>query len=72
MVHDFTEHRGGYVHVIDGGVLFDEENLSTGEAAKVFGPHRLRIGALESTELILIEVPLDYRTVGVWAGDRRG
>ena len=39
----------------------------TGDAAKIFGPEGVRIAADEETELILIDVPVRYTPVGVWA-----
>ncbi|HEX6221206.1 MAG TPA: hypothetical protein VF115_08945, partial [Acidimicrobiia bacterium] len=62
----FSDGRGGYVYVIDGAGVFDEEKVATGDAAKVFGPHHLTVAAVELTELILVDVPLEFRPVGVW------
>ncbi len=65
--HEFAEGRGGYVYLIDGEASFGDEKVTTGDAAKAFGPHNLRMRALEPSELILVDVPLEYRRVGVWA-----
>jgi redox-sensitive bicupin YhaK (pirin superfamily) len=64
----FSDGRGGYVYVIDGAGEFDEEKVAAGDAAKVFGPHDLTVAATEPIELILVDVPLEFRPVGVWAG----
>jgi quercetin 2,3-dioxygenase len=66
--HDFAEGRGGYVYMIEGKGTFDQETLEGGDAAKVFGPHVLTVTAVEPTEVILVDVPLEFRPVGVWAG----
>ncbi len=66
--HDFAEERGGYVYVIDGRATFDQEEVRGGDAAKVFGPHVLTVTAVEPTEVILVDVSLEFRPVGVWAG----
>jgi redox-sensitive bicupin YhaK (pirin superfamily) len=65
--HAFSDGRAGYLYLIDGEVVLDEERLATGDAVKVFGPHDLAIGAAGETELILIDVPAEYTPVGVWA-----
>lgn len=62
--------RGGYVYVIDGEASFDEEKVATGDAAKVFDGHELSIAATADSELILIDVPLDFEPIGVWAAGR--
>ena len=60
--------RGGYLYVMDGAVEVAGDKLATGDAAKIFGPEDLRITAVDDAELILIDVPLEFRPVGVWAG----
>lgn len=68
ITHRFDERRGGYVYVMDGEAILDEEKLGEGDAAKVSGPHELRVGASEAAELIVVDVPLEFHPVGVWAG----
>ncbi len=68
--HSFEGGRGGYLYVIDGRVSVNGEALRTGDAAKVTGAAALRLSTEVGAELILVDVPLDYRPVGVWAGDR--
>jgi quercetin 2,3-dioxygenase len=66
--HDFEEGRAGYLYLIRGAArLNDGDRLATGDAVKVYGPERVRLQAAEETELILIDVPRQYRPVGVWA-----
>lgn len=59
--------RGGYLYVIDGAGRFDDHDVGTGDAAKLEGPHELVVEATDDCELILVDVPLRYRPVGVWA-----
>ena len=65
---DVSEERGGYFYVMDGAVEIAADKLAAGDAAKIFGPERLQITATEDAELILIDVPLQFQPVGVWAG----
>ena len=44
--------------------------LATGDAAKVTGEVTLHLTSDLAAELILIDVPLDFEPVGVWAGER--
>jgi redox-sensitive bicupin YhaK (pirin superfamily) len=66
--HTVGEERGAYAYVIGGAVALGDDKLSTGDAAKVYGPEQLDFTAVDDSELILIEVPLHFRVVGVWAG----
>jgi redox-sensitive bicupin YhaK (pirin superfamily) len=68
--HDFGPGRGGYLYVIDGRLSLDGDALATGDAAKVTGEARLNLSTDLAAELILIDVPLDFEPVGVWAGER--
>jgi quercetin 2,3-dioxygenase len=70
LTHSFGKGRGGYVYVLDGDAGFDGQKVSAGDAAKISGPHQLVVTATAETELINIDVPLEYRPVGVWAGER--
>ncbi|MFP3882788.1 MAG: pirin family protein [Actinomycetota bacterium] len=66
--HEFPDGRGGYVYVMEGRATFDGEEVAAGDAAKVFGPHGFSVAAVEPTELILVDVALEFTPVGVWAG----
>lgn len=68
--HSFGPGRGGYLYVIDGRAAIDGDELRTGDAAKVAGEAQLSISTDLAAELILIDVPLDFRPVGIWAGER--
>ena len=49
----------------DGGTAADE--LATGDAAKVTDEPELVILAEEPSELILVDVPMRFEPVGIWA-----
>jgi redox-sensitive bicupin YhaK (pirin superfamily) len=65
--HAFAEDRAGYLYLIAGAARVNEARLGTGDAAKIFGPEDVAIAADQGTELILIDVPVRYTPVGVWA-----
>jgi hypothetical protein len=66
--HGLDADRAGYLYVIEGRSRLGETGeLATGDAVKAFGPEDLRVGAVETTELILIDVPREYTPVGVWS-----
>jgi hypothetical protein len=67
VAYGFADDRAGYLYLIEGRVAIGDDELSTGDAAKIFGPEELTIAGLEPTELILIDVPGAYEPVGVWA-----
>ncbi len=67
--HTFAPGRGGYLYVIDGRVSLDGDAMRTGNAAKITGEIELELATDVAAELILIEVPLEFESVGVWAGD---
>jgi redox-sensitive bicupin YhaK (pirin superfamily) len=66
--YQLGEGRGGYLYVLDGELRLGDAVLSTGDAAKLAGPEELELAGVEDAELILIEVPLEFRPIGVWAG----
>lgn len=68
--HEMEENRGVYVYLIAGHALVDDEELSTGDAAKVTDQRSLRIRGLAPSELIMVDVPMEFERVGIWAGRR--
>ena len=68
--HTFGPGRGGYLYVIDGRVEVDGDPLRTGDAIKVGGATDLTFQTDVAAELILVDVPLEFEAVGVWAGER--
>jgi hypothetical protein len=47
--------------------MVGDEELTTGDAAKIQDEVALRIEAKETSESILVDVPLRFTPVGVWA-----
>ncbi len=68
--HAFAPGRGGYLYVIDGRLDLNGDRLKTGDAAKVSGEVLFEMSTDLAAELILIDVPLQFEPVGVWAGER--
>lgn len=66
--HPIGEGRGAYAYLIDGDATFDTEDVSIGDAAKVTEQPELRIRARGPSELILVDVPMQFEAVGIWAG----
>jgi redox-sensitive bicupin YhaK (pirin superfamily) len=67
VVHDFGAGRGGYLYLIEGRLRAGSERLSTGDALKIFEEPQLRMRADDASELLLVDVPLRFTPVGVWA-----
>lgn len=65
--HSFPDGRGGYLYVIDGEVSIAGTTVATGDAVKIAGPEDLVCSSRTVAELILIDVPLEFEPVGVWA-----
>jgi quercetin 2,3-dioxygenase len=62
------EGRGAYVYLIEGRSQLDGQPLATGDAAKVTEQPELAIRATDPSEIILVDVPLEFDAVGIWAG----
>jgi redox-sensitive bicupin YhaK (pirin superfamily) len=69
LAHAFGPGRGGYLYVIDGRVAIDGDALRTGDAVKVSGEASFELTTDVAAELILIDVPLEFAAIGVWAGE---
>ncbi len=54
--------------MIDGEATLWTATMATGDAAKIEGPEDVVVAAPGTAELILIDVPLEFHPVGVWAG----
>ncbi len=65
--YGFGEGRGGYVYMIGGTATFNAEKVAAGDAGKVQGPEELAVEAVEETDVILVDVPLRFQPVGIWA-----
>ena len=66
--HRIGSGRGAYAYLIDGQARFDGEPVTGGDAAKVTDQPALGIAAEAPSELILVDVPMTFRPVGIWAG----
>jgi redox-sensitive bicupin YhaK (pirin superfamily) len=67
--HTFEPGRGGYLYLIDGRLSLNGDELRTGDAAAISGDVSLELRTDVGAELILIDVPLEFNSVGVWAGE---
>lgn len=65
--HPFGRERAGYLYLIEGALYLNGNQLATGDAAKIYEEPELDLHASQSSELILVDVPLRYTPVGVWA-----
>jgi redox-sensitive bicupin YhaK (pirin superfamily) len=63
-----TAPRGAYIYLISGAATIDGQAVATGDSAKVTDQAQVEIEATDTTELILVDVPLVFHPVGVWAG----
>ena len=66
--HSIGEGRGLYLYVIEGRVSIGDDELGTGDALKVTDEPLLELRALDASELILVDVPMTFEPVGIWAG----
>jgi len=67
VTHDFEPGRGGYLYLIEGRAMVGAQELSSGDTAKILDETQLRVMPKETSELILVDVPLRFAPVGVWA-----
>jgi redox-sensitive bicupin YhaK (pirin superfamily) len=68
ITHQIGRGRGVYVYLIEGAATFDGEAVTTGDVAKVTDQAEFRIAAREPSEVILVDVPLQFEPVGIWRG----
>lgn len=66
--HAIGPGRGVYAYLIDGNATFNGEAVRTGDAAKVTDEDRLTIQASAPSELILVDVPMQFEPAGIWKG----
>jgi quercetin 2,3-dioxygenase len=65
--HQFGPARGGYLYLIEGRAAVGEHQIQGGDAVKIFEQPQLGIAAVADSELILVDVPLRFTPLGVWA-----
>jgi quercetin 2,3-dioxygenase len=68
--HQIGAGRGVYAYLIDGRAHLDDTDIDTGDAVQVTEVDALHITGRgdNRTELIVVDVPLRWEPVGVWAG----
>jgi redox-sensitive bicupin YhaK (pirin superfamily) len=66
-VHEIGDGRGVYAYLISGSATFNDHDVATGDAAKVTGEPSLRVRAASASELIIVDVPMKFEPVGIWA-----
>jgi redox-sensitive bicupin YhaK (pirin superfamily) len=57
--HAFRAGFGAYLYVISGSIRLNDDELATGDGAKIGGEASIAVRALAPTELILVEVGLE-------------
>lgn len=67
--YSFGPGRGGYLYVIDGAAAAGDDDLAVGDAMKIHGPEDITLTSPDHAEVILVDVPLDFQPVGVWANE---
>jgi quercetin 2,3-dioxygenase len=65
--HAIGPGRGVYGYLIEGAATFGGEALTTGDAVKATDEPALAIAASAPSELILVDVPMQFEPVGIWA-----
>ena len=65
--HQIGQARGVYAYLIEGAATVGGEALKTGDAAKVTDEPALVIRATDTSELILVDVPMTFEPVGIWS-----
>jgi redox-sensitive bicupin YhaK (pirin superfamily) len=68
VTHDIGTGRGVYAYLIEGRARLDDQELATGDAAKVTDQGELSIEAMDTSELILVDVPMTFEPLGIWRG----
>jgi redox-sensitive bicupin YhaK (pirin superfamily) len=66
--HPLSAGRAAYAYLIDGRATLNGHQLATGDAAVVTDEPVALTGGPVTAELILVDVPLRWTPVGVWAG----
>ncbi len=66
--HRLGPERGAYVYLIRGAGTLDDVAVETGAAARAWDQPAVSYRASAASELILVDVPLSWTPVGVWAG----
>jgi redox-sensitive bicupin YhaK (pirin superfamily) len=65
--HALEPGRGAYIYRIRGAGAFDDTPAGEGAAGRAWDQPEVRVSATEPSEIILVDVPLEWTPVGVWA-----
>ena len=68
MTYDLGPGRGAYVYLIEGAVTIDAEGFRPAMRPRSPISRRFRVRARETSELILVDVPLVFEPAGIWRG----
>jgi redox-sensitive bicupin YhaK (pirin superfamily) len=68
VVHPIGPGRGVYGYLIEGAASLGGEVLATGDAVKVTDEPKLAVRAAQPSELILVDVPMQFEPAGIWRG----
>ena len=69
VTHDIGAGRGVYAYLIEGAATFDDDAVPTGDGREGDGAVVVADrGATEPSELILVDVPMQFEPVGIWRG----
>jgi len=68
VLHKIGTGRGLYGYLIGGEATFGGQRLGTGDAVKVTDEDSLAIAATQPSEVILVDVPMEFEAVGIWRG----
>ncbi|MCK9517836.1 MAG: pirin family protein [Dehalococcoidia bacterium] len=66
VTHALGSGRGAYLYLIEGEAGINEQPVHTGDAVMAEDEAQLEIVAQLPTELILVDVPMQFEPVGVW------
>jgi redox-sensitive bicupin YhaK (pirin superfamily) len=58
LTHQIGAGRGGYFYLISGALALNDEQVQTGDAAKILGDGVVQMRALQPSELLLVDTPL--------------
>jgi quercetin 2,3-dioxygenase len=65
--HQLAAGRGAYLYLIDGAIEVNGRQMAGGDAATIEGLEPVAMKGAADSELIMVEVPLEWTPVGVWA-----
>ncbi len=64
--HPLGPGRGAYLYLIEGEITLSGRPMRTGDPAMIEAEDGIAIEAVHPTELILVDLPMQWEPVGVW------